>query len=379
MRLQRLAALLLSILAGHGTVSAGESSKTFPDYRCKYTLPGKDWTWVDLESGSVLTCKARNRDGLLLSLAVKHAIAGEVIDARYAERYDEELAADGRRKKRAGRVTTFRGLPCYESEWLVNGGNSAAHRVVIADGWRYHLMLVGKGDPVERRRDFEAIMNGFEFTSPPVPPAPKKTTDPHDNKNRAAPAGDTVKTFPGYQFRYTLPGKDWAWDDATRVPKAICVASNDDGLMFAVFVVPVSADRVIDAKYADVFDTSVTAAGPAKKRGGRITTFRDLPCYQCEWLINGTRTAAVRVVIANGHSYQLHLVSDADPVEKRPDLEAIMSGFEFTAPPVPPTPKNTTDMANGEKNPAYRTGQALGYVMFALVFVRLAAWVRRRM
>jgi hypothetical protein len=31
--------------------------------------------------------------------------------------------------------------------------------------------MVGTSDAVEARPDFEAILNGFEFTSPPTPPA----------------------------------------------------------------------------------------------------------------------------------------------------------------------------------------------------------------
>jgi hypothetical protein len=184
---------VLVFLASHPAAPAADTVKTFPAYQCRYTLPGDGWTWVALESGSVLTCKARNRDGLLLSLAVSPAIAEAVIDARYAEKYDEHMAADGRRKKRGGRLTTFKGLPCYQSEWLTNGGNTAAHRVVMADGWRYQLMLVGKGDPVEKQPDFEAIMNGFEFTFPPVPPALTATTDSADDeKNPAYLAGKVL-------------------------------------------------------------------------------------------------------------------------------------------------------------------------------------------
>jgi hypothetical protein len=184
---------VLVFLASHRPAPAGDTVKTFPEYQCRYTLPDNGWTWVDLQSGSVLTCKARNRDGLLLSLAVGPAIAGAVIDARYAEKFDAGMAADGKRKKRGGRLTTFRDLSCYQSEWLTNGGNTSVQRVVIADGWRYQLMLVGKCDPVEKRPDFEAIMNGFEFTAPPVPPAPKAATDAADDeKNPAYKAGQVL-------------------------------------------------------------------------------------------------------------------------------------------------------------------------------------------
>jgi hypothetical protein len=192
-------------------------------------------------------------------------------------------------------------------------------------------------------------------------------------------ANEVVKKFPDYQCQYTLPGKDWTWANPKSDSPYICVAHNGAGLKLMLAVQPVDAGTVIDAKFAEEFDEGTSSAGSLKKRGGRMTVFKGLACYESEWLVNGRSTAAIRVVIANGSEYQLQLLGKADPVEKRPDFEAIMNGFEFTAPAVPPSPKNTTDVANDEKNPAYRTGQALGYVVIALVLVRLAAWVRRRM
>jgi hypothetical protein len=41
--------------------------------------------------------------------------------------------------------------------------------VALANGFCYQLQLVGNEDPVEQRPDFESIMDGFDFTSPPVP------------------------------------------------------------------------------------------------------------------------------------------------------------------------------------------------------------------
>ena len=93
-----------------------------------------------------------------------------------------------------------------------------------------------------------------------------------------------------------------------------------------------------DADAAAGFDPSAYAAGTIKRRGERICTFMGLPCYECEWLLNGKMTYVMRIVFANGFGYQLMLLGNADPVEQRPDFEAIMNGFDFTSPPVPPDP-----------------------------------------
>jgi len=194
----------------------------------------------------------------------------------------------------------------------------------------------------------------------------------------AASAGETTKTFPAHQCRYTLPGKDWSWGDPKSDSAYICVAHNGAGLKLMLAVAPIAAGTVIDAKFAEEFDEGTSSAKPLKKRGGRMTLFKGLACYESEWLVRDTSSLAIRIVIANGSEYQLQLLGKADAVEKRPDFEAIMNGFEFTAPPVAPSPSATTEAANDEKNPAYKAGQALGYCAIALVLVRLAGWGRRR-
>jgi len=188
-------------------------------------------------------------------------------------------------------------------------------------------------------------------------------------------AGETTRTFPEYQCRYTLPGTDWTWSDGAKIPMALCVADSEDGLALLVGITPASPGTVIDAKFASEFDPSKSRGGSIVKRASRLTTFKGMPCCQAEVLVNGTRSAAIRLVIANGFAYQVQVIGDVEPVEKRPDFEAIMNGFEFTSPPVPPDPNATT---GDGKNPSYKAGQALGYCLIVLVLVRLVNWGRRR-
>ena len=184
MRLQLLVTALLIVLAGHAAASAGETTKTFPDYQCQYTLPGKDWTWANPKSDSVAVCVAHNGAGLKFMLAVAPVPAGTVVDAEFTDGFDGGMSSAGPIKKRGGRLTTFKGLSCYECEWLVRGTSSAAFRVVIANGFAYQVQLLGGADPVEKRADFEDIMNGFGFTSPPVAPVAPEPLDPVEKLSR---------------------------------------------------------------------------------------------------------------------------------------------------------------------------------------------------
>ena len=160
---------LTVLLAGHSTLSARETVKTFEEFQCCYTLPGDDWSWAVPRPGSDMICIARNRDGLALALTVLPVPAGVVIDGKFANNFDLRAAAN-KMKKRDGRITTFRGLTCYQFEGTLDAKNTM-FRMVIANGYLYQLELAGDPNPIEKRPDFETIMNGFEFSSPPLPPS----------------------------------------------------------------------------------------------------------------------------------------------------------------------------------------------------------------
>ena len=72
----------------------------------------------------------------------------------------------------------------------------------------------------------------------------------------------------------------------------------------------------------------------SRRRGGRFDAFRGLPSYQAEGILADGRMSATRVFTAHGfwipHDSPL---GAKDPVEDDPKLEALMQGFEFTAPP----------------------------------------------
>jgi hypothetical protein len=169
---------VLAVLASGPAVSAADAVKTFPVSKCRYTLPGKGWSWVEPVPDASYVCVACHEDGLGFGLLVASAPTGARIDAKAAAHFDKGAYATGGVRKRGGRITTFKGLPCYESEWVHDDQQTVAVRVIVANGYLYQLQLRGNADPVEKRPDFEAIMDGFEFTSPPVPPAAPESRSP---------------------------------------------------------------------------------------------------------------------------------------------------------------------------------------------------------
>jgi len=187
---------VIAIFVGQDAAWARENVKSFQLYQCRYTLPGDDWSWAEPASGRDAVFMAQNRDGLVLTMSIHSAPAGWVIDARFATEYDQAAPTDVDFRKRGGRLLTFRGLPCYQHEGTLDG-RTTVFRVVIANGLLYQLVLLGNADPVEQRPDFESVMNGFEFTSPPVPPP---GPDPH---RKAKAIGRVTGTLCAYSIPLT--------------------------------------------------------------------------------------------------------------------------------------------------------------------------------
>jgi hypothetical protein len=192
MRTRTILWAVITLLTSHGAVLAQQNSKEFPQYKCRYTLPGPDWSWAEPTAEMQAIFMARNGDGLVLTMSVMTASPGEVIDARFVSEYDHgPIRPDVEFRKRGGKLMTFRGLSSYQHEGILNG-RTTVFRVVIANGFLYQLQLLGKADPVERRPDFERILNGFEFTSPPVPHSP---VDPHQKGKAVAFSLGKISTY----------------------------------------------------------------------------------------------------------------------------------------------------------------------------------------
>src|SRR5262245_41655919 len=86
---------------------------------------------------------------------------------------------------------------------------------------------------------------------------------------------EKVKTFAVPQCRYTLPSNNWNWIDHSDVPNAVCAAEHEDGRVVILFISTFPKDMVIDQAFVDQFDEEAASLAKAKKRGGRITSFKN--------------------------------------------------------------------------------------------------------
>jgi hypothetical protein len=102
------------------------------------------------------------------------------------------------------------------------------------------------------------------------------------------------------------------------------------------------------------------------KRGGRLSTFQGLPCYQVEGRFHDGRTCAGKVFAANGFCYVLLIMGSDKPVEQEANFEAIMNGFAFLETPPDPNAQRL----------AYRfAGHAIVGCFGALVLFLIVLWI----
>ena len=88
MHFWKVISVLLAVLVGNGVLRAGDNVKTFPSQKCRYTLPGNDWSWLDPKIVPNTICVARNSDGLVLMLSVIPVPADTTADAKFAAGLD---------------------------------------------------------------------------------------------------------------------------------------------------------------------------------------------------------------------------------------------------------------------------------------------------
>jgi len=191
-------------------------------------------------------------------------------------------------------------------------------------------------------------------------------------------AQDKTRTFDAHNFKYTLPADNWTFLDESQVPNAICLARSTDGATFLVTTFGVPKDIDITDKFTTGFDKGAADNG-MQKRGGRLTTFKGLTCYETEGLINGKMTTATRVVLADGLGYSVQVLAGAEPVEKRSDYEAIMNGFDFLKPPAPKMARTGISLKRTplEKS-AFLIGQVVGFCVVLAVAISVVVFFRRK-
>jgi hypothetical protein len=141
------------------------TTRTFDAQKCRYTLPGPDWSWSDEKKAQNMPFMARSTKGHVINLSVVNASYSEALNEQYGKEVEKSLYKTGQFEKRGdGKIVPFRGLQAYQAEMRLGDGRTCVLRVFTSRGFHYQITQIGTKEPVEIDPTFEKIMDGFDFT-----------------------------------------------------------------------------------------------------------------------------------------------------------------------------------------------------------------------
>src|SRR5207249_4005265 len=133
-------------------MAAGQDTRTFPEAECSYTLPGNDWEWLDpglikagVGRGLVF---AKSTKGLIFNLQFDPLKENEKVTSNAFESFEVGYLRSGQQKKRGSRRLTFRGVPSYQIDAELAGGQRNAARIMYANNKFYFLLVTNAFGPL---------------------------------------------------------------------------------------------------------------------------------------------------------------------------------------------------------------------------------------
>jgi hypothetical protein len=150
-------------------------TRTFPDAECSYTLPARDWEWIDPRSFPYNrpttmhpVALARNRNGHVLYLLIGHAT--ERLDSRAYLDYEAGVMSFGQVKRLGSRHLDFKGVPSYQLDIESTGVRYAGSmRIMYANDKCYHLQVNNSSGDLLTPEECEQVFQGFSFIGSPRP------------------------------------------------------------------------------------------------------------------------------------------------------------------------------------------------------------------
>jgi hypothetical protein len=138
---------------------------------------------------------------------------------------------------------------------------------------------------------------------------------------------ETAREFTDLDCKIVLPGSEFKWLDASKLPGAKAAFGDASGTMLILIVQRAPPGFVLSEKG---FDEGVVSSGKISILERRHITFRGVPCYEIHTLLNDKGSiGTIRAFCANGYVYQLAVVGRNLPIAERDRLESIFSAFQF--------------------------------------------------
>ncbi len=165
------AAFMIHSLAA--PASNAQEVKEFAEHRCKLTLPGPGFQWLDHSNIPHAMAALGDDSGTMLIMLANKNPEGLVVSKDFCRGFDDSFDQPGVISKISGAITTFRGVPCYQLHArLEQNGTIGTIRAFAANGYVYQLQLLGNSAPIEQRNTLDRLFAAFEFVGEPILPAP---------------------------------------------------------------------------------------------------------------------------------------------------------------------------------------------------------------
>jgi hypothetical protein len=157
---------VLPLFALEAPVAA--ETRTFPDAECAYTLPNKDWEWLDpslrqLDWGKTLVF-ARNQRGVLFTLRVRSLTPLDVLSSHSYEDFEKDMLSDGKLTRMAGKHVLFNGIPSYQFDVHSTSGVQFRRIRIMYANDRFYYLQVSSDAALDADPDVQLAILKFELT-----------------------------------------------------------------------------------------------------------------------------------------------------------------------------------------------------------------------
>jgi len=185
----RVACSVLVVLAFG--VPAAADTRTFPEAECAYTLPNKDWEWLDPQQREVNWGKtlvfARNQRGVLFTLRFREVSRFEILTSRSYADFEKEMLSDGKLTKVSSKHVLFNGVPSYQFEVHSSSGVQFRRIRIMYANDRFYYLQVSRDGALETDPDVNVAILKFEFTGTPRPMIMAPEPEDEPQAKRAEP------------------------------------------------------------------------------------------------------------------------------------------------------------------------------------------------
>lgn len=164
MKIKGLTLLFLGliVLGAPLTANASDTTRVFPDYQCRVSLPDQSYSWINPTQIPGATAAFRDDTGIIaILIALKAPKEFKRVDPRG---FDDGFCIPGQITKIKGENTIFRGTECYQLTARVEQTGAIIWiRAFAARGNMYQFQVLDPSNPYLTPSQQEKIFAAFNF------------------------------------------------------------------------------------------------------------------------------------------------------------------------------------------------------------------------